>query len=230
MSAVFTRQHPYCRNVLKHSVAALGGTFAVLLIVANSVRVANEKLDLACFGYDDQGWQDLVSRSHGNNSVALCDFDSSVWICAMSQFPGAVFYQDFLRMFEQMADQIDAIGVGTPAHTHFSIAYMAMNLGKHVFIQQPFFHTWWRARTFQNRAAEKGLVTQMGNQGTRLCKEWHRAGLTGQVQEMKRMHHPPWAGHPCMVGESTRHGNRPRWPCSTHDMSAPSTTSTASFH
>jgi predicted dehydrogenase len=92
-------------------------------------------------------------------------------------------------MFEEMADQIDAVGVSTPDHTHFSVAYMAMNLGKHVFVQKPLVHTLWQARTLRNLAAEKGLVTQMGNQGhasegARLIKEWYQAGLIGQVREV----------------------------------------------
>lgn len=180
---------PSRRDFLKQSAAALGGTLAAPLVVANSVQGANEKLNLAWVGFGNQGWQDLLSCSEGNNIVALCDCDTSVWDRAKAQFPGAKFYQDFRRMFEEMADQIDAVGVSTPDHTHFAVAYTAMNLGKHVFVQKPLVHTLWQARTLRNLAAEKGLVTQMGNQGhasegARLIKEWYQAGLIGQVREV----------------------------------------------
>jgi predicted dehydrogenase len=44
-------------------------------------------------------------------------------------------------------------------------------------------------RILQKLAAEKGVVTQMGNQGhgfeqTRLIKEWYQAGLIGEVKEV----------------------------------------------
>lgn len=189
MSAALTHQHPSRRDFLKHSAAAIGGTLAAPMVLANPVKGANEKLNLAWVGFGNQGWHDLVSCSDGNNIVALCDCDSSIWDRAKAQFPGAKFYQDFRKMFEEMADQIDAVGVSTPDHTHFSVAYMAMNLGKHVFVQKPLVHTLWQARTLQNLAAEKGLVTQMGNQGhasegARLIKEWYQAGLIGQVREV----------------------------------------------
>lgn len=191
--------HPSRRSFLKQSAAALGGTFAAPLILANPVKGANEKLNLAWVGFGNQGWQDLISCSNGNNIVALCDCDTSFWERAKARFPGAKFYQDFRKMFEEMADQIDAVGVSTPDHTHFAVAYMAMNLGKHVFVQKPLVHTLWQARTLQKLAVEKGLVTQMGNQGhasegARLIKEWYQAGLVGQVREVITWTDRPKAG------------------------------------
>ena len=74
-------------------------------------------------------------------------------------------YKDFRIMLAEMGDKIDAVGVGTPDHTHFAITYMAMNMGKHVFVQKPLVHSLWQARTLKELAVEKNLVTQMGNQG-----------------------------------------------------------------
>ena len=50
-------------------------------------------------------------------------------------------------MLEEMGDQIDVVGVGTPDHTHFAITYMAMSMGKHVFVEKPLVHSLWEAQT-----------------------------------------------------------------------------------
>lgn len=177
------------RTFLKQSAAALGASFAVPLILPKSVRGANEKLNLAWVGFGNMGWGDLNSCAGGNNVVALADCDPNTWPRAQKEYPNAKFYLDFRKMLREMGDQIDAIGVGTPDHTHFAIAYMAMSMGKHVFVEKPLTHTIWEARTLQQLAAQKNLITQMGNQGhafegARLIKEWYQAGLIGQVREV----------------------------------------------
>jgi len=177
------------RTFLKQTAAALGTPFAAPMILAKPVAGANEKLNLAWVGFGNQGWGDLRGCAHGNNVVALCDCDQNVWKRAKDPFPKAKLYQDFRRMLEEMGDKIDAVGVGTPDHTHFAVAYMAMSMGKHVFVEKPLVHSLWEARTLQKLAADKKLVTQMGNQGhafegARLVKEWYQAGLAGEVKEV----------------------------------------------
>jgi predicted dehydrogenase len=76
---------------------------------------------------------------------------------------------------------------------------MAMSMGKHVFVEKPLTHSLWEARTLQKLAAEKKLVTQMGNQGhafegARLIKAWYQAGLIGEVREVIAWTDRPAAG------------------------------------
>lgn len=176
------------RKFLKQS-AALSASFAVPLMLIKPVAGANDKLNIAWVGFGNQGWGDLHGCAGGNNVVALCDCDPNSWPRAQKDFPDAKFYLDFRKMLLEMGDKIDAVGVGTPDHTHFAIAYMAMSMGKHVFVEKPLVHTIWQARTLKELAAKKGLVTQMGNQGhafegARLIKEWYEAGLIGNVREV----------------------------------------------
>lgn len=187
------------RTFLKQSAAALAVPLAAPLILAKPVNGANGKLNIAWVGFGNQGWRGLVSCANGNNVVALCDCDPNCWERAKKAFPQAKFYKDFRKMLEEMGDQIDAVGVGTPDHTHFAITYMAMSMGKHVFVEKPLTHSLWEARTLQKLAAEKKLVTQMGNQGhasegARLIKEWYQAGLIGDVREVIAWTDRPAAG------------------------------------
>jgi predicted dehydrogenase len=66
---------------------------------------------------------------------------------------------------------------------------MAMRMGKHCFCQKPLTWSVEEARLMRTLAAEKKLVTQMGNQGTaddgfRASVELLRAGVIGQVKEI----------------------------------------------
>jgi predicted dehydrogenase len=159
------------------------------MILAKDVSGANGKLNLAWVGFGNQGWGDLCACACDNNVVALCDCDPNMWERAKKEFPEAKLFLDFRKMLTEMGDKIDAVGVGTPDHTHFAIAYMAMSMGKHVFVEKPLVHSLWEARTLQQLAVKKNLVTQMGNQGHAfegafLVKEWYQAGLIGEVKEV----------------------------------------------
>lgn len=153
------------RTFIKQTAAVLTMPFAAPLILAKPVAGANAKLNLAWVGFGNQGGRDLLSCANGNNVVALCDCGPKYWPQMQQKFPEAKFYKDFRIMLREMGDKIDAVGVGTPDHTHFAIAYMAMSMGKHVFVEKPLVHSLWQARTLQKLAVEKNLVTQMGNQG-----------------------------------------------------------------
>ena len=177
------------RNFIKQSAAALTVPLVAPQILAQSVSGANEKLNIAWVGFGNQGGGDLRACGNGNNVVALADCDPNTWGKKKKNYPEAKFYKDFRQMLEEMGDKIDAVGVGTPDHTHFAVAYMAMSMGKHVFVQKPLVHSLWESRTLQELAVEKKLITQMGNQGhafegARLIKEWYEGGLIGEVKEV----------------------------------------------
>ena len=173
------------RNFLKTSAAAV----SVPLFMPSSVFGANEKINLAWVGFNNMGWGDLRSCASGNNVVALCDCNEQVLKSKGGKFGQAKQFKDFRKMLDQMDKQIDAVGVGTPDHNHFAVTYKAISLGKHVFVEKPLVHSIKECRTLKKLAAEKGVVTQMGNQGhsfegARLVKEWYQAGLIGEVKEV----------------------------------------------
>ena len=108
----------------------------------------------------------------------------------IAEFPNAKRYTDFRKMLIEMDDQIDAVGIATPDHMHFLPAYMAIMMGKHVYVQKPLTQTVGEARELLRLARLNGVCTQMGNQGhanegIRLVKEWFEAGLLGDVREVQ---------------------------------------------
>jgi len=148
----------------------------------------NRKLRIACVGCGGKGASDIAGVA-GEEIVALCDVDKMRGMASFRKYPDVKLYKDFRQMLTEMNDKIDAVVVSTPDHMHFPVAYMAIQMGKHVYVQKPLSHTIWEARTLTEAARKFGVVTQMGNQGhakegTRLMKEWVQSGSIGPVREI----------------------------------------------
>ena len=99
---------------------------------------AGAKVRVAQVGCGGKGFSDIMAHQ-GEEVVAICDLD---WSRAnvkklFETFPNAKPYTDFRKMLVEMDDQIDAVGVATPDHMHFLPAYMAIMMGKHVYVQKP---------------------------------------------------------------------------------------------
>ncbi len=104
------------------------------------------------------------------------------------QLPRVKRYRDYREMLEKQKD-IDAVIVATPDHMHAVIASNAMDLGKHVYVQKPLCWSVHEARHLVKKAAEKKVVTQMGNQRhsadeNRRAVEYLMGGAIGDVQEV----------------------------------------------
>lgn len=148
----------------------------------------NNKLNIALVGVGGQG-RSAINGLKEENFVAFCDVDDARAAQTYGEYPDVPRFRDYRKMFEKLGNQIDAVTVSTPDHMHFPIALAALSLGKHVFVEKPLTHTVAEARQLDKLAREKKVATQMGNQGhalegMRLIKEWHQAGVLGEVREM----------------------------------------------
>ena len=102
--------------------------------------------------------------------------------------PKLAKYRDYREMLTKQKD-IDAIVVATPDHMHAPIAAMAMDLGKHVYVQKPLCWSVEEARVLAKKAKDRKVVTQMGNQGhstddARTGYEYVAAGTIGEIREV----------------------------------------------
>lgn len=153
----------------------------------------SERVNLAAIGIGNQGRGDLKNlfASGHCNVVALCDVDLKGKHTQESQenHPNARRFTDFRVMFDQMADEIDAVLIAIPDHAHFCVAMLAMSLGKHVYVEKPLAHTFGQCERLIDLAARSGVVTQMGNQGHSGAnyfqfKAWTEAGI---IKDVKRI-------------------------------------------
>ncbi len=125
-----------------------------------------------------------------------------MWRCAtwtnraapsFKAFPQPPKYGDFRRLLDAHDQQLDAVVVATPDHTHAVIAKAAMQRGKHVYCEKPLAHSIAEVRELRRVAKEQRVVTQLGNQGhsfdhIRLFCEMIWAGAIGQVHTVHASH------------------------------------------
>ena len=154
----------------------------------------SDKVNIAGIGVGGKGHSNLMGASGLDNGktlenvVALCDVDWERASRTFKEYPDAKKYKDFRKMLDEMGNDIDAVMVSTPDHFHAVAAMPCIQLGKHVYVEKPLTHNVYEARMLTEAAREKGIVSQMGNQGSsgddiRRIEEWIQAGLIGEVRE-----------------------------------------------
>jgi predicted dehydrogenase len=168
---------------LPRYLAAQDGTIRTPRAIA-----PDEKLNIACVGCGGKGVTDVQEVS-SENIIALCDVDWSRARKIAEAFPNVPRFQDYRVMLREMDAQIDAVTVTTPDHMHYPIAKMAIEMGKHVYVQKPLTHSVWEARQLAELARRHKVATQMGNQGQaeeglRVLCEYLWAGAIGPVREV----------------------------------------------
>jgi predicted dehydrogenase len=148
----------------------------------------SDRLIVAGVGAGGKGESDIAmfAKSGKADIGFLCDVDDRRAATSRKNFPKAKYYKDWREMYDKEHKNFDAVSVSTPDHNHAIIAYHAMQLGKHVYVQKPMTHDLFEARLLTDAAKKYKVVTQMGNQGasndgTRLLSEWYDADLIGDV-------------------------------------------------
>jgi predicted dehydrogenase len=196
---------PTRRTFLKTSALATAAFTLPRFSIGQAGISPNSKINVACIGIGNRGFYAVseLMKDPRVNLVAFCDVDQvlvektyqrgaelkkgSELTCP--DLPTVRLFRDYREMFATFADKFDAVTVSTPDHHHYSAAMLALKHGKHVYVEKPLTHTVGEARALRAMAKQKGVVTQMGNQGRategiRLMREWVQAGVVGEVREV----------------------------------------------
>lgn len=162
------------RGFLKRSASAFG--FSVMpsyLALGRADAAGNlppsQRVQLACIGVGGRAAAVVPGLCSGGHAVpvAFCDvdFEAPGVDANLRNHPEVRRFADFRVMLDQMGDDIDAVSVVTPDHTHFAATIDAMRRGKHVYVEKPLTHTFQESELLMRAADRFGVVTQMGNQG-----------------------------------------------------------------
>lgn len=124
----------------------------------------DKKLRTAHIGVGNMGGEDLRDiASHPKVVVtALCDVDAKNLAHAHELHPKAKIFKDYRVMLQEMKDEVDAVIVSTPDHTHAPASLMAMEMDKPVYCQKPLTHYVSEARAMRRKAEEKGSSPKWG--------------------------------------------------------------------
>ena len=147
----------------------------------------SDRLNIAAIGVGGQGRINL-RKFAGQNIIAVCDVDERRAGKRFEEFAAARRYTDFRRMFDAIENEIDAVIVSTPDHTHFHPAWWALERGKHLYLEKPLAHEVEEVRRLTDAARGKKLATQLGNQrhanpGLREAVAIVKSGAIGEVKE-----------------------------------------------
>jgi predicted dehydrogenase len=176
------------------------GLFGLTLGPAAFANIkAGERLRTAHIGVGSMGMEDLkaIASHEMVDVVALCDVDVNNLAAAAKLYPTAKTYGDYRTMLKEMEDQIDAVIVSTPDHTHAPASMMAMKMDKPVYCQKPLTHYVVEARKMKALAKKKNLVTQMGIQvhsfyDYKLATLLIQSGVIGKVHTVRAWSPKNW--------------------------------------
>lgn len=201
------------RDFLKQmGVAAAGLGMAPISSFAaghsnNIAAPKGDKVKIAFIGIGNRGEQDVdeFARTGMIDVVALCDvdLDGKQTQKVLAKYPNAKRFRDFREMFEKYGNQFEAVVAAVPDHMHFPVAMMALDYGKHIYLEKPMTRTFIEAELLMQKARKNpNVVTQVGNQGHSEAnyfqfKAWKEAGIIKDVTAITaHMNNPRrWHGY-----------------------------------
>ncbi|NQU84512.1 MAG: Gfo/Idh/MocA family oxidoreductase, partial [Mariniphaga sp.] len=180
------------RNFIKKSAiaaAAISSTPAFL----NACASPNEKVTVALIGCRGMGFSNLQAFIKEDNveCVALCDIDSEILESRAAEVENLIqkrplVYNDFRDVLDN--PDINAVIIGTPDHWHALMMIMALEAGKHVYVEKPMGHSIEECNTMVKAAAKyPDLVVQVG-MWQRSSQHWFDASevvKSGELGDVK---------------------------------------------
>ena len=120
-------------------------------------------------------------------------------------YQGCRAYNDFRELLAK--EDVDAVMVATPDHTHAVATMAALKLNKHVYCEKPLTYSVYESRLVAETARRAKVATQLGNSGqasdeSRLVCEMIWDGAIGPVHEVqvyfgsRFWSYPTWEGRP----------------------------------
>ncbi len=176
--------------IKKTSLAGLGGS----LILSSPAILAgspNETINFAVVGVRSRGktHAESVSKMENVKVTWFCDVDDTIidehkkWHQEKLGYVPKV-EKDYRKLLEK--DDIDVVTIATPEHWHAPMAIMAMEAGKHVYIEKPCSHNPYEIELLVKAQKKYGKFCQMGNQQrssitSNLAIDEIREGIIGDV-------------------------------------------------
>lgn len=158
------------RKFLQTSAALVGAT---AFSASSYARIlgANDRINLGFMGTNSRGASVLksfvASDGKGINITHNCDVDSRV----LSKTAGLIKSlgydepksdKDIRKILEDKT--LDAVYIAAPDHWHAPAGIMALEAGKHVYVEKPLSHNPHEGEMFIAAQNKYGKVVQMGNQ------------------------------------------------------------------
>ena len=160
--------------VKKTAVASAALSFGGILptISAQSygrIIGSNERIKVSVMGVNSRG-KALASnfaQQKDCDVVHICDVDSRAILACQKELESSqdIKTKGFRDFRESLQDkEIDAMVIAAPDHWHAPAALLAMQAGKHVYLEKPSSHSPHEGEILIKAASTYGKAVQLGNQ------------------------------------------------------------------
>lgn len=153
---------PSRRRFLQNVSAGVAST----LLASNVSRAgsAGERVRIAVIGCGNQGKAHMRSLSTLKDVeiVNICDVDKERLNGALELAKGAKPLTDFRKVLDDKS--IDGVTIATPDHWHTPVALMALDAGKHVYVEKPCCHNVREGQLLLEAAKKSGKAVAHGTQ------------------------------------------------------------------
>lgn len=168
MGKKVTRREFMIKSALTATGVSLGAT-AFSANSYNNIIGANERINFAVVGVRSRGMVHIQSISSIKNATVshICDVDQRYIKDAMAymsekKIPAPETEKDIRKLLE--SKEIDVITIATPEHWHAPMAIMAMEAGKHIYLEKPSSHNPAEGEMLLKSQNKYNKLIQMGNQ------------------------------------------------------------------
>ena len=184
------------RVFIKHSAMAAAAV-GVAPAILNACASPAEKVNVALIGCRSMGFSNLKSFLREDNNVeciSLCDVDNHVLEDRAAEIEKLTgqrpkTHTDFREVLDD--NDVQAVIIGTPDHWHANMMMMALEAGKHVYVEKPMGHSIEECNAMvAAQAKHPDLKVQVG-MWQRSSKHWFEAseivksGKLGDVHLVK---------------------------------------------
>ena len=177
--------------IKKTALAGAGLGMGLPAFSQNQVMGANDRVNVACFGVNSRGHYlaGTFATAKDCRVMGIGDVDTRAIAKAQETVKEKSGKkpkgdQDFRRFLDDKS--IDAVVIATPDHWHAPMAIMALDAGKHVYVEKPCSQNPAEGEMLVAKQGKSGLKVQMGNQTrssvslNKVVKEIHD-GLIGRA-------------------------------------------------
>ena len=159
----------FIKNTTLGTVSFATATLSSNFVLGRDILGANERINCAVVGVRSRGKAHAAAINLQENAKILysCDVDDVIleehnkW-CQKNLGYVPKVEKDFRKLLE--IKELDAIFIATPEHWHAPMTIMALQAGKHVYIEKPCSHNAHENELLVAAQKKYGLKVQMGNQ------------------------------------------------------------------
>lgn len=159
----------FIKNTTLGTVSLATATLSSNFVLGRDILGANERINCAVVGVRSRGKAHAAAINLQENAKILysCDVDDVIleehnkW-CQKNLGYVSKVEKDFRKLLE--IKKLDAIFIATPEHWHAPMTIMALQAGKHVYIEKPCSHNAHENELLVAAQKKYGLKVQMGNQ------------------------------------------------------------------